>query len=258
MIIGPRWGTDAWRDFRRGMVTASEFATALTPPKTKAAQAAGEMSDTAAKYLWKLVHATITGKDQPGYQSKSMERGTKDEADAIDAYCRERCLWPEDWSEGRIIRIDGTIIGGTPDLCIETDHEGPGTGQVKCPDPHNYLRLWWQYQEQLRKGIAPTIPPEYVEQVQGEMWVAERQWCDFIQFDKTLPRSVGLFIVRVYRDDEYINNTLAPGIHAFADLVQQRVDDVRQFLSGSSPAEAAAVVSAMSREEDPNNLFAGL
>lgn len=247
MITGPRWGTAAWHDFRRGLVTASRFGDVLTEPRSKAAKEAGEMSDTARSYLMELVAATITGQDKVGGKSAAMERGIDKEADAIDAYCRERFLFPEDWSEGCILRLDDTLIAATPDAFIETDTEGPGILEVKCPDSMRHLDTFFSRQ----------VPEQYHEQVLGQLEVSGRQWCDFVSFDDRFPRAMQLVIIRVYPSPQFGAESM-PKIAHFADLVQQRVDDVRAFLAGASHQEAAAVVSAMTSSEDPTNLFAGL
>lgn len=247
MIIGPRWGTEAWRAFRRGLVTASRFGDVLSEPKTKAAKEAGELSQTARSYLMELVAATITGQDKVGGKSAAMERGIDKEADAIDAYCRERFLFPGDWSEGVILRMEDTLIAATPDAFIETDREGPGILEVKCPDSMRHLDTFFSRQ----------VPEQYHEQVLGQLEVSGRQWCDFVSFDDRFPKAMQLVIIRVYPSPQFGAESM-PKIAHFADLVQQRVDDVRAFLAGASPQEAAAVVSAMSRDEDPTNLFTGI
>lgn len=248
MIIGPRYGTDSWHTFRRGLVTASRFGDVLTAPRSRAAKEAGGMSDTARSYLMELVAATITGQDKVGGKSAAMERGIDKEADAIDAYCRERFLFPGDWSEGCILRMEDTLIAATPDAFIDNgDPEGPGILEVKCPDSMRHLDTFFSRQ----------VPEQYHEQVLGQLEVSGRQWCDFVSFDDRFPKPMQLVIIRVYPSPQFGAESM-PKIAYFADLVQQRVDDVRQFLFGASPAEAAAIVSAMSREEDPTNLFAGL
>lgn len=248
MIIGPKYGTEEWRAFRRKLVTASRFDDVLSAPRTKAAKEAGELSQTARSYLMEIVAATITGMDKAGARGASVERGIDKESDAIDAYCRERFLFPDDWSEGRILQIEDTLIAATPDAFIDNgDREGPGILEVKCPDSKNHLDTFFTRQ----------VPEQYHAQVLGQLEVSGRQWCDFVSFDDRFPKAMQLIVIRVYPSPQFGAESM-PKIAHFADLVQQRVDDVRTFLSGMAPHEAAAVVSAMSREEDPNNLFAEL
>lgn len=248
MIIGPRYGSEAWHAFRRGLVTASRFDDVLKNPRSKASKEAGGMSDTARSYLMELVAATITGQDKVGGKSAAMDRGIDKEADAIDAYCRDRFLFPSDWSEGCILRLEDTLIAATPDAFIDQgDPEGPGILEVKCPDSKNHLDVW----------LSGQVPDQYVAQVLGQLEVSGRQWCDFVSFDDRFPPAMRLKVIRVYPSPLFGAESMAKIAH-FADLVQQQVDNVRSILAQASPHEAAAVVSAMSMEEDPTNLFAGL
>jgi hypothetical protein len=41
--------------------------------------------------------------------------------------------------------------------------------------------------------------------MQAQMAVTGRQWCDFVSFDPRLPDGLELLIVRVNRDDKYID-----------------------------------------------------
>lgn len=248
MIIGPRYGTDSWKQFRRGLVTASRFGDVLSTPRSKEGRASGGLSQTARSYLMELVAATITGQDKVGGKSAAMDRGIDKEADAIDAYCRERFLFPGDWSEGCILRIEDTLIAATPDAFIDNgDPEGPGILEVKCPDMKNHMEV-------LDSG---EVPEQYHEQVLGQLEVSGRQWCDFVSFDDRFPRGAQLMVIRVYPSPAFSMESM-PKIAHFADLVQQKVDNWRDRLVMMNPHEAAAVVSAMAMEEDPTNLFAGL
>jgi len=43
-------------------------------------------------------------------------------------------------------------------------------------------------------------------QVQGNLWINDREWCDFISFDPRIDGDGRLFIKRIYRDETYIKN----------------------------------------------------
>jgi hypothetical protein len=58
---------------------------------------------------------------------------------------------------------------------------------------------------QLECLLADKLPSEHVAQVQGALWVAEREWIDFCSYWPKLP----LFVKRVYRDEDYIKNLAA-------------------------------------------------
>ena len=43
VVEGPAYGTDEWKDARRGRVTASRFGDVMTEPRAKAAKESGQM-----------------------------------------------------------------------------------------------------------------------------------------------------------------------------------------------------------------------
>jgi hypothetical protein len=41
-------------------------------------------------------------------------------------------------------------------------------------------------------------------QVQGQMWITGREWCDFVSFDPRMPADLQLYVQRVQRNPEFI------------------------------------------------------
>jgi hypothetical protein len=48
------------------------------------------------------------------------------------------------------------------------------------------------------------VPSEYYKQIQCQLWVTGRQWCDFVSYDPRLPKRNQLLIVRTERDEKLI------------------------------------------------------
>jgi hypothetical protein len=46
------------------------------------------------------------------------------------------------------------------------------------------------------------MPQEYLAQVQGQLWIAEKEWCDFLCY----AQSIKPLLVRVERDEEFIKS----------------------------------------------------
>jgi predicted phage-related endonuclease len=69
--------------------------------------------------------------------------------------------------------------------------------------------------------LSNEVPTGYVPQIQGQLWICGRQWCDFVSFD---PRVQGrpFWCKRVFRNEEYINN-LQIEIEKFATELQELV-----------------------------------
>src|SRR5690606_30256946 len=68
------------------------------------------------------------------------------------------------------------------------------------------------------------LPPEHRAQVQGNLWIAEREWWDFVSYWPRLP----VLTVRVYRDEEYIAD-LSREIDRFNDELAAMVERIRRF-----------------------------
>ena len=67
-------------------------------------------------------------------------------------------------------------------------------------------------------------PADHKAQVQGQLWISGRDWCDIAVFWPGLP----LFVKRAYRDEGYIAD-LAQAVTAFNAEVDMIVDRVRAY-----------------------------
>ncbi len=166
-----------WLEARRGIVTASEFATVQAEGRTK-----GSESVTRRKYMLTLVGEILTGVCDPGWEgNKHTERGHLLEPEARDMYSLIQGVEPVQVGFMRRGRI-----GASPDSQIGND----GLLEIKTKLPHLQLDLL----------DCDRLPPEHVAQVQGQMLVSGRSYVDFVSYWPGLP----LFIKRVERDEEYI------------------------------------------------------
>jgi hypothetical protein len=86
---------------------------------------------------------------------------------------------------------DTIEAGASPDGLIE---DSEGILEIKCPQPHTMVKYWRDFLKQER------MPQEYKAQVQGQMWIAEKEWCDFLCYAE----SIKPLLVRVKRDDDFI------------------------------------------------------
>lgn len=168
-------GTAEWFAARAGIPTASMFATVLASGK------GGAESKTRATYMRKLAGEIITGEPMESYSNEHMERGRIMEAEARDLYAFERLIEPV-----QVGFIRSGDKGCSPDSLIG----GDGMCEVKTKLPHLQIEV-------LERG---EMPPEHKAQCQGALWVAEREWIDFVSYWPKLP----LFVKRVYRDEAYI------------------------------------------------------
>lgn len=181
-------GTPEWRMARLGIPTASEFDTVMAKGR------GGGPSVTRRKYMLTLIGERLTGEIAPeGYQNAHMERGKVMEAEARNAYS-----FLADVEPVQVGFIRNEIAGASPDSLV-TD---VGLLEIKTKLPHIHLEVL----------AEDRLPPEHVAQVQGQLWVSEREWCDFVSYwPKLRP-----FVKRIYRDEAYIAN-LAAAVRQFND-----------------------------------------
>lgn len=180
-------GTPEWHACRLGIPTASKFATVMAKGEGK----------TRREYLLRLAGERLTGEASESYTNLHMERGKEMEAEARDMY-----EFMQDIDCRRVGFIRSGDQGCSPDSLVGDK----GGCEIKTKLPHLQLDVL----------LRDRLPPEHVAQCQGFLWVAEREWVDFVSYWPKLP----LFVKRVYRDEVYIAN-LAAEVEAFnAELVQ--------------------------------------
>lgn len=184
-----------WLACRLGIPTASRFKDIL-------AKGEGKMR---SKYLRELAGEIITGLPTENYSNAYMERGHAVEPEARSLYAFMRDCDPQPVGFVRNGRA-----GCSPDSLIgET-----GLLEIKSKAPH----LWIECME---RG---AFPPEHVAQVQGQLWVTEREWCDLAIWFPGMP----LQVYRVQRDEAYIGK-LRQAVAAFCEELDELVARVRAY-----------------------------
>ena len=172
-------GSDAWFDLRLGKVTTSKFTDATSAGRGSAP------SVTRKKYMLKLIAERMTGLPEESYSNKAMEWGSESEQEAREYY--EALNGCEVRQVGFIERDED--VGCSPDGLVGD----PGMLEIKCP--YSTTHLGWI--------LAGKMPADHLTQVQGQLWVAERDWCDFVSYDPRVKQR-RYFCKRVYRDEDYI------------------------------------------------------
>jgi len=192
-------GTPDWHAARAGIPTASMFGTVMASGK------GGADSKTRTTYMHKLAGEIITGEPMESFSNAHMERGKEMEAEARDLYAFQQVVEPV-----QVGFIRSGQKGCSPDSLIAD----AGMCEVKTKLPHLQIEV-------LLRG---ELPPEHRAQCQGNLWVAEREWIDFVSYWPKMP----LFVKRVYRDEPYIAG-LASAVDTFNDELATLVERVRAF-----------------------------
>lgn len=171
IVFNCEQGTPEWHEARRGVPTASCFAKVLAKGKGL----------TRKTYLYTLAGEILTGECAESYSNAHMERGHVMEDDARQLYAFDRDVVT---THVGFMRRDR--VGCSPDSLIGD----AGMLEIKTKLPHLQIEV-------LERD---DLPPEHKAQVQGQLWVSGREWCDFVSYWPRLP----LFVTRVGRDEKYI------------------------------------------------------
>lgn len=166
-------GTEEWAQARLGIPTASQF---------MAVKAKGD-GKTRRTYMMKLIGEIMTGQPSENFTNGHMERGHEMEPDARNLYAFRLDVEPV-----QVGFIRNGRKGASPDSLVLTN----GMCEIKTKLPHLQAEVL----------LADRLPPEHMAQCQGNLWVAEREWIDFVSYWPKMP----LFVKRVYRDEVYIKN----------------------------------------------------
>lgn len=181
-------GTEAWLTLRAGIPTASQFHRIITP-KTR------RLSSQADDYLYRLLAERLLGRyleETKGFYW--AERGKQLEDDARLYY---EALNEVGTTSIGFITNDARTVGASPDRLVGDD----GLLEIKCPAPETHMGYL----------LDEPVSADYWLQVQGQLWIAERAWCDVVSYHPDLPS----IVIRVQRDE--------PTIAMLADNIGQLV-----------------------------------
>ncbi len=177
-------GTYEWLKERIPFVTASNVALVM-------AKGAGA---TRQNYMVRMMCEILSGEPTVGFKSKYMQTGNDNEPIARQIYQE---ITGREVVQVGFAYIEDERIGASVDGDVGTD----GLLEIKNVIPAEQVRL-------LTTG---KIKDAYIKQMQTQMYVREKRWCDFISVslgdpeNGELPDRYKVKIVRVLRDDEAIN-----------------------------------------------------
>lgn len=144
-----------------------------------------------------------------GYTSYAMQRGTELEPEARLLY--EKKNFVEVDKPGRFFHPEYDFVSGEPDGIVGND----GLIEIKCPKKKYHLA-------NLRDAEQVS---KYYYQMQGYMWITERQWCDFVSYDPRFPKGMQLAIERVERDQETIDLIEERSIEFWEEIVTPKMKE---------------------------------
>lgn len=194
-IIDCDQNSPEWFTARLGIPTASRFATVMAKGEGK----------TRDEYMRRLAGEIFTEEPAESFTNAHTERGHDMEGIARAEYA---FITGNEPLQVGFIRNGNK--GASPDSLIGTN----GGLEIKTALPHI----------QIDRLERDRLPPEYKAQVQGNLWISEREFWDFVSYWPKMP----MFTVRVYRDEEYIK-AMSDEVDRFNDELAARVERLRRY-----------------------------
>lgn len=206
----PEQGSPEWFSRRSGKITASTFIDAIAIAKT--GKNKGKSTGARERLMLVKVFERTSGIPKGEISSQSLAWGKDLEPFANEAY---------ELDTGNIVRPASLIvhpdypyIAGSPDGLVGDD----GLTEIKCPKDEAVHMATWLY----------GMPEDHIPQTQGNMLCTGRQWLDFISYDPRAGEHLRLYVQRIERDDDYINNTLLPGLIQFEMELRSMVQEIER------------------------------
>ena len=183
--------SEEWFQARLGKVTASRVVDVLA--KIKSGESASRRN-----YKIQLVSERLTGERQETYVNQAMQDGIDREQFARDRYVQQF----GEVEEVGFIQHPTLEAGASPDGLVGTD----GIIEIKCPMGSTHTETL----------MTQEVPSKYVPQIQFQLLVTGRKWCDFVSYNPMFPENLQVFVRRVFANKEY---------------QKELEDEVKQFLN---------------------------
>lgn len=187
--------TEDWYNIRKGKMTASNADTII---------ANGKGLET---YIYNLMAEYYSSAEKENYINADMQRGIDLEPEARLEFEFYTDL---DVQEVGFIEYN-EFIGVSPDGLIGDD----GLIEIKCPNDSIYFKLL----------LSDNIKPEYIAQMQMQLYVTDRQYCYFVSYNPNFEKS--LYIKKINRDEEMIDK-LKKGLERGTELIKEIKENFRK------------------------------
>ena len=187
--------TDEWYAIRKGKMTASNAETII---------ANGKGLET---YIYNLMAEYYSSAEKENYINSDMQRGIDLEPEARLEFEFYTGL---DVQEVGFVEYND-FIGVSPDGLIGDD----GLIEIKCPNDSIYFKLL----------LSNNIKPEYIAQMQMQMYVTDRLYCYFVSYNPNFEKS--LYIKKINRDEEMIDK-LKKGLERGTQLIKEIKENFRK------------------------------
>ncbi len=215
--------TPEWHFLRAGIPTASQFDKIITK--------GGKLSSQQEGYKFRLLAERISPiLVEQGKFTWAMERGSALEKKALGYY---QFQTDNETAPVGFVTDDNSRWGASPDQFVGKR----GTLEVKCPELDKHMMYL------MHEGSAYE---EYKIQAQGQLWICERDFVDFLSYHPDLPWS----LVRIERDEEFIKKQSA-AVEQFSNELEALAAEAKErgwFRIDSKEQEPAKTTTQIMRE----------
>lgn len=198
IIKGVEQGTPEWHAYRCGIITMSEVAPLLIDGRGEGGFGAGAIT-----YMHELIAENFTGESGGTFTgNKHTQRGHEDEKLVKQFYQEKHGYECEDVT---IILNHG--VGYSPDWVVGAN----GLFEAKSKLAKFQVGIL----------LSGEVPAEHVAQLQGGLWVAEKEWIDFLCFSS----GMRTFEKRVYRDEKMIRK-MSERCKVFYEIMKEKTKEI--------------------------------
>jgi len=183
-------GSPEWFRVRKGKVTASH------------ATAIGNYGKGLHTYVKELMSEYFSSGEKENYSNAHTDRGNDLEPVARSMYELEQGVKIEQIGFAEY----NEFVGCSPDGIIEPD----GMVEIKCPDDKGYFNIL------LEKENA--IASSCLWQIQMNLLILERTWCDLIYYNPNYKKSMTIFRINV---DEEKHKALSIGFVKAEEMITE-------------------------------------
>jgi len=201
IIIDCQQETPQWDKCRLGIPTASNFGKILT--------ATGKVSDTREKYMIQLACEAVSGRKEENFSSFRMQKGKEMEDESRKVYAMNH----EDldvYQVGFVYKDEKRMFGASPDALVDPN------GGFETKDA--------EFAIQYGRLMTGRMETGHIPQVQGGLYVCEREWWDWQSYCSGLP----VLCVRNYRDEAYISR-LAEELEKFCYELAGKIKKLKEM-----------------------------
>ena len=198
IILDVEQGSEEWLKARSGIPTASCFDKIIT--------STGKASSQSETYMNKLLGEWLMGGPEESFSNDWMQRGNELEPEARSFYEFDADV--KVTQVGIVYLDDKKLVSCSPDGLTED-----GGLEIKCPSAGVHVSYL----------LDEKLPTKYKQQVQGCMWICQKNHWDFIAYHPDMSPMV----CRVMRDDNYIAD-MCVALHKFTNEMLERREKLQQ------------------------------